>query len=90
MVTRAANAAEKTTMRGWRMAMRAAIRNVLSPTSEKRIIERDRTKECNGWMISLLTVMSVWLAMRCSVDGVFESPAGDGSSTSAVVEPDTV
>lgn len=38
MTIRAALAAEKTRIRGWRMAIRAATRNVLSPISETRIM----------------------------------------------------
>ena len=47
---RAVKAAEKTISRGCFIAIRAAIKNVLSPISEKMIIVRERTKECNGWM----------------------------------------
>ena len=45
---RAAKAAEKTIRRGCFIAISAAIRNVLSPISEKIIIVRERTKECSG------------------------------------------
>lgn len=45
---RAVKAAEKTTNLGCFIAIRAATRNVLSPISEKMIIVRERTKECNG------------------------------------------
>lgn len=48
---RAVKAAENTTSRGCFIAMRAAIRKVLSPISENMIIVRERTKECNGCMI---------------------------------------
>ena len=43
-------AALKTWRRGYFIAIRAAIRKVLSPISEKRIIVRDRTKEWRGSM----------------------------------------
>lgn len=45
---RAERAAEKTTRRSWRIAIRAATRKVLSPISEKRIMVIDRTKEWKG------------------------------------------
>ena len=45
---RAAKAAEKTTRRGCFMAIRAAMRKVLSPISENMIIERERRKEWRG------------------------------------------
>ena len=45
MQMRADNAAVKTTRRGCFIAMRAAIRKVLSPISEKIIIVRERRKE---------------------------------------------
>jgi hypothetical protein len=50
MVIRAAKAAEKTRRRGCFMAMSAAIKNVLSPISENRIMVKERTKECRGWI----------------------------------------
>ena len=50
MAMRAAKAAENTTRRGCFMAIRAAIRNVLSPISEKMIIDKDRRKEWRGCM----------------------------------------
>ena len=40
----------KTTMRSWRMAMRAATRKVLSPISLKRIMVKERTREWMGEM----------------------------------------
>ena len=48
MAIKAAKAAEKTTRRGCFMAIRAAMRNVLSPISEKIIIDKERRKECRG------------------------------------------
>lgn len=50
MAMRAVKAAEKTTKRGCFMAMRAAIRKVLSPISENIIIERERRNEWRGWI----------------------------------------
>lgn len=47
----AENAAENTTRREWRIAMRAAMRKVLSPISEKMIIVKERINEWNGWRI---------------------------------------
>jgi len=43
-----ANAAENTTPRGCRIAINAAIRNVLSPNSEIIIIINENTKACTG------------------------------------------
>lgn len=48
MVISALKAAENTTRRSCFIAMSAATRNVLSPTSEKRIMVRERTKEWKG------------------------------------------
>jgi hypothetical protein len=48
MMSNEANAAEKTTPRGCRIAMSAAIKNVLSPNSEIMIIVNENKKECNG------------------------------------------
>ena len=48
MAIRAAKAAEKTTKRGCFIAMRAAMRKVLSPISENIIIDRERRKEWSG------------------------------------------
>ena len=48
MTTRAEKAAEKTSSRGCRMAMRAATRNVLSPISENIIMVKARIKEWKG------------------------------------------
>ena len=47
---RAVKAAEKTISRGCFIAIKAAIKKVLSPISEKIIIVSERTKECSGWM----------------------------------------
>lgn len=46
-----ANAAVNTTTRGCFIAMRAAMRNVLSPISENRIMIKERVKECHGELI---------------------------------------
>ena len=51
MAMSAVKAAEKTTRRGCFIAIKAAMRKVLSPISEKMIIVRERTKECNGWIM---------------------------------------
>jgi len=51
MTMRAEKAAENTINRGCFIAIKAAMRKVLSPISENMIIARDRTKECNGCMI---------------------------------------
>lgn len=50
MHIRAEKAAVKTTRRGCFIAMRAAMRKVLSPISEKIIIVRERKKEWRGWI----------------------------------------
>lgn len=47
---RAVKAAEKTSSRGCFIAINAAIRKVLSPTSEKMIMVKERRNECRGWM----------------------------------------
>jgi len=46
MMTNEANAAENTTPRGYRIAIKAAIRNVLSPNSEIIIMINENTKPC--------------------------------------------
>jgi len=46
MTTREPNAPAKTSIRGWRMARMAAMRKVLSPISEMRIMEKDWTRAC--------------------------------------------
>ena len=48
IVIKAEKAAEKTSIRSCFIAIRAAMRNVLSPTSENRIMVRERTKEWKG------------------------------------------
>lgn len=53
MTASALNAAEKTSMRGWRIAISAATRKVLSPISEKTIMVSERKNESEGWIISL-------------------------------------
>jgi hypothetical protein len=53
MVMSAEKAAVKTTILSWRIAMSAATRKVLSPTSEKRIMVKERRRECMGWMTAL-------------------------------------
>ena len=45
MAMRAVKAAENTRKRGCFMAMRAAIKNVLSPISENMIMVKERAKE---------------------------------------------
>lgn len=73
MAMRAIKAAEKTTILGWRMAISAATRKVLSPISEKRIMVSERTKEWKGCIISL-ELMSVGLSdLRCSGDATSAS-----------------
>lgn len=47
---RAVKAAEKTRRRGCFIAINAAMRKVLSPTSEKMIMVKERRKEWRGWM----------------------------------------
>ena len=60
----AVNAAENTTKRGCFIAINAAMRKVLSPISEKMIIVRERTKECNGW------IMEAGAEESMGIDGV--------------------
>ncbi len=50
MAMRALKAAVKTNIRGCFMAMRAAIRKVLSPISENIIIVKESRNEWRGWM----------------------------------------
>lgn len=50
MTMSAEKAAEKTRIRGCRIAISAATRKVLSPISEKMIMVRESTKEWNGWI----------------------------------------
>lgn len=50
MVISAEKAAEKTRILSCFMAIKAAMRKVLSPISETRIIVRERINECRGWM----------------------------------------
>ncbi len=64
MAIRALKAAEKTTNRGCFMAMSAAMRNVLSPISEKMIMANERTKEWRGCM------MDAGAAVRAGKEGV--------------------
>ena len=52
MMRRDANAAAKTTPLGWDIAIKAAIRNVLSPNSEMMIIANEKTNECKGFEAS--------------------------------------
>lgn len=59
MAMSALNAAENTTSLGCFMAMSAAMRNVLSPISEKMIIVRERTKEWSGCMIDAELAVSM-------------------------------
>ena len=53
MVMSAEKAAVKTSSLSWRIAMRAATRKVLSPTSENSIMVKERRRECMGWMTAL-------------------------------------
>ena len=48
MTTREPNAPAKTSIRGWRMARMAAMRKVLSPISETRIMAKDWTRACTS------------------------------------------
>jgi hypothetical protein len=48
MTAKDANAAAKTTLRGCFIAINAAIKNVLSPSSEMMIIVNDSINECSG------------------------------------------
>lgn len=50
MTHKAEKAAVKTSSRSWRMAIRHATKNVLSPISEKSIIVKARKSECIGEM----------------------------------------
>jgi hypothetical protein len=47
---RAEKAAEKTSSRGCRIAIKAATRKVLSPISENMIIVKESMNEWNGWI----------------------------------------
>src|SRR3954447_23478390 len=60
MPIKALNAAVKTTRRGWRIAMRAATRNVLSPISETRIIVKEKTRECSELPCSGMSELESW------------------------------
>ena len=60
------------------MAIRAAIRNVLSPISEKMIIARERTKECSGWM------REAELPVSMGMEGVKGARTARGSLLEAV------
>ena len=73
MAINAANAAENTISRGCFMAIRAAMRKVLSPISEKMIIVRERTKECKGCMID------AGAALKAGNDGVKGFKMASGS-----------
>lgn len=53
MAMRAEKAAVKTTVRGCRMAMRAATKKVLSPISENIIMVKDSINEWKGWITPL-------------------------------------
>ena len=53
IVTSAVKAAVKTSILSWRIAISAATRKVLSPTSENRIMVKERRRECMGWITAL-------------------------------------
>ena len=61
MTTNEPNAPANTTRRGWRMARIAAMRNVLSPISEKMIMKKELRRalsipsESGGCWMALLT-----------------------------------
>lgn len=67
MTTREDRAAVKTRNRECFMAIKAAMRKVLSPTSEKRIMMNERRKECIGAEIVESSAVGFW-EERC--DGV--------------------
>lgn len=69
---RAEKAAEKTRSRGWRIAIRAATRKVLSPISENIIIVKESTKEWKGW-ITPPTSPSVGMSLPIFFGGVVSS-----------------
>ena len=80
MAMRAVKAAEKTTNLGCFIAIRAAMRNVLSPISEKMIIVRERTKECNGCMIDAGADVSIGIegvkGLRIASGSLLETVGG--------------
>ena len=78
MAMSAVKAAENTTKRGCFIAINAAMRKVLSPISEKMIIVRERTKECNGWMIEAGAEVSM------GIDGVKGFRIASGSLLATV------
>lgn len=82
MHMRAENAAVKTTRRGCFMAIRAAIRKVLSPISEKIIIVKESKKECSGWISEAGAEVSRGIdgvkGLRISSGSFLEEPTGAG------------
>jgi len=72
---RAEKAALKTRRRSCFIAMRAAIKKVLSPISEKRIMVRERRKEWRGWIIPSFPSSSMLANFDGSlvVEGLFMS-----------------
>ncbi len=86
MAIRAVKAAEKTMNRGCFIAIKAAIKNVLSPISEKMIIARERTKECSGWMIEAELPVSIGMegvkGARIARGSLLEAVAGTGCGRS--------
>lgn len=88
MTISAENAAEKTTRRGWRMAISAATRNVLSPISEKMIIIKESMKEWKGWMTppaspsSMSPESDIFCCGLVSSGSPFEAEGGSGCGIS--------
>ena len=82
MQMRAENAAVKTTRRGCFIAMRAAIKKVLSPISEKIIIVRERRKEWRGWIREAGAEVRRGIegvkGLRISSGSLLEEPTGAG------------
>lgn len=82
----AVKAAEKTTKRGFFIAIKAAMRKVLSPISEKMIIARESTKECNGWMMDAGPEVSIGMdgvkGLRMASGSLLEAVGGTGRGIS--------
>ena len=72
MAINAEKAAENTSNRSCFMAINAAIRKVLSPTSENRIMVRERRKECRGWMRPSFSSSPCILTEESTLDSDFE------------------
>lgn len=83
---RAVKAAEKTISRGCFIAIRAAIKKVLSPISEKMIIVKERTKECRGWIRDAELPVSIGMegvkGARIARGSLLEAVAGTGCGRS--------